>query len=912
MKDIRYSIIIYADEFENFSRCIESILEQKYNLSKIELIVLDAIESNEIKEYVDNLKNDSNVHYQVLKNTNIAEAYNKALKQINGEYVTFINSSIYYPNQDTFKYIEENENDIITLNVCYYDADTEKSTRYKMQPRKTEIINLDEMPYKLHTALEGYFIKRELITFKFDESLYEESRFRFLFDLWNNKREYTYIKGLTVVSTKPFEDNSSKCAIQYNKWWYTDSIKKFILPMLDEYKKTIPAYIQEFTTYLIYAKYNCNIYDRNKGVLSKDEYNEFSNATTEVIKKIDNSYIIQYKGSNVETNDDINSFGLHQFKIARWLRYVFISNKFEKLKLKKKVILTEVDSKNYINIEGIKNKKVVTSNVIGIAENETVNVFAINYRKNKLYFDCTTSIRDYLLDDEIKIYVKYNDKKIAVKQTNFYTLLKAFGETLSRKYAFSFSINVLPQNINKLEIYAEIDGKKIPLKFKYSKVQAHLSNSTRSFWHYKNFVLANKGNHIIIKKANFFNLLGLEIMFDLSKLKNVKNKKRVLKLIALRMLYYVTHPFYKNKHIWLTWDKLYKAGDNGEYIYQYGRKQGRNIYYIIKKDSPDYERLVKQDKKHIIVYNTLKAKLLCLHAETILATHANVISYCGHDGIARHFVSGFFNAEVICIQHGLTIQKIAQFQNRLFDNIKHYCCASQYEVDNILEPLYDFDKSQITLTGLARYDGLKTNDQRIILITPTWRRNVVNSSVAHIKKKHNNNFKNSDYFKIYNNLINDKKLIDAAKKNNYRIIYLLHPAMSGQLEDFDKNDYVDIIPATGDMNYEKILTESSLMVTDYSGVQFDFAYQRKVLVYYHPDKLPPHYDAGGLDYQTMGFGPVCTNETDIVNELCSYMNNNCQIKEEYKKRADKFFAFDDFNNCERIIKAVDKYLEKLK
>ena len=66
--------------------------------------------------------------------------------------------------------------------------------------------------------------------------------------------------------------------------------------------------------------------------------------------------------------------------------------------------------------------------------------------------------------------------------------------------------------------------------------------------------------------------------------------------------------------------------------------------------------------------------------------------------------------------------------------------------------------------------------------------------------------------------------------------------MSAQLEDFDRNDYVELIPATGDMSYEKILTESSLMVTDYSGVQFDFAYQRKPLVYYHPDALPPHYE----------------------------------------------------------------------
>ena len=299
-----------------------------------------------------------------------------------------------------------------------------------------------------------------------------------------------------------------------------------------------------------------------------------------------------------------------------------------------------------------------------------------------------------------------------------------------------------------------------------------------------------------------------------------------------------------------------------------------------------------------------------LHSEVILDTHANVISYCGFDGMARHFVSGLFNPEIICIQHGLTIQDIAQYQNRLFDNIKYYCCASQVEIDNITKPIYDYREDQLCLTGLARYDGLVSKEEKLILITPTWRRNVVNSNIAYVKKNHNDNFKHSDYFTIYNSLINNKELIACAKKYGYKILYLLHPAMSGQLEDFDRNDFVDIVAATGNVNYEDILTRSALMVTDYSGVQFDFAYQRKALVYYHPDSLPPHYDTGALNYETMGFGPICKNEKQIVEELCKNMKNGCKIDPVYKKRADDFFAYDDYNNCERIVEAVDQYIEK--
>jgi CDP-glycerol glycerophosphotransferase (TagB/SpsB family) len=102
------------------------------------------------------------------------------------------------------------------------------------------------------------------------------------------------------------------------------------------------------------------------------------------------------------------------------------------------------------------------------------------------------------------------------------------------------------------------------------------------------------------------------------------------------------------------------------------------------------------------------------------------------------------------------------------------------------------------------------------------------------------------------------------------------------------------------------------MVTDYSGVQFDFAYQRKPIVYYHPNKLPPHYKTGVFDYEKAGFGPVCKEENEIVEELCNYMKNNCKTEKKYIERANKFFYFNDYNNRERIYKACKEYQDSSK
>ena len=160
---------------------------------------------------------------------------------------------------------------------------------------------------------------------------------------------------------------------------------------------------------------------------------------------------------------------------------------------------------------------------------------------------------------------------------------------------------------------------------------------------------------------------------------------------------------------------------------------------------------------------------------------------------------------------------------------------------------------------------------------------------------------------MFNSLINDKRLLDAADRYGYRIKFVLHPIVSPQVDDFDKNDRVDIIPAIGDMSYEKMFCESSLMVTDFSGIQFDFAYMRKPLVYLHHNDIPQHYEEGAYHYDTMSFGEIVHTNDELIDKLIEYMSTGCVMKDTYRRRADEFFAFDDHDNCKRIYTEMIKY-----
>lgn len=380
------------------------------------------------------------------------------------------------------------------------------------------------------------------------------------------------------------------------------------------------------------------------------------------------------------------------------------------------------------------------------------------------------------------------------------------------------------------------------------------------------------------------------------------------KMFGLRALYWLAGPFYRKKNIWITFDKLYKGGDCGEYFYKYmaGRKDaGITPVYVIRQDAPDYRRLTREGLSPA-AYRSTKQRLQYLYASMVFGTHSGVHSFCGLNNWEIQFLQDRLRAVNTCIQHGLSVQELSADSNRCVNNNKRYYCASKNEIENLSGPKYDYDPRVLRLTGIPRYDGLTDREQRQILITPTWRNYIAMPSVMGRARPYNPDFKNTDYYKTFQNLLGNKKLAQKAKETGYRIVYLLHPVISAQRDDFQPGEGIEILSAL-ESDYEKLLTEASLMVTDYSGVQFDFAYMRKPILYYHPPQLPPHYGDGGFAYESQGFGEICREEQELVALLCDYMDSGCRLKELYRQREDSFFAFNDKESCRRIFEDALAY-----
>lgn len=903
MKKLSVLLYVDTDKRNETERCINSIFETLgLKTEQIQLIWLNAVAKEVYQLYLDELqkKYSKSIEFLDVCGLEGPQAYNRGITLCKGEYLLFLNNSCWL-SAHAGKLLNDQKENLISIQP-YYRGNEGENRIYKVSPYENGHKNAQQNCMDIQLMLQAYLIRNEFLNdLYFAEELHEEAYVHMVLRLLEkNSGCFFYEDQYACYYEEPLEDDQEFCPLFEKKWWYQDSLSNFLIPFMQEmkkkYSKKIPVYLQMATYYLLCVKYKVNLSGKDKQLLDQEEVQQFYETTCELLTLIDNSIIYQ--------NDD-----LVKCKLPRALRTCFLRGKAKKLGME----IVTADTEGRITCSYLQNGELLNESEVQIGDlnNEVLNIRIINYQKGMLEIGGFFQGAAFLEEGSFRINGKISGEEnqcISADTNDVYSLLKCFGITYAKKYPVQFWIPVDQLLKKGISFYVNYGERDYLLKLKFTSMSSRLlTNSRRAYWRFEQdrYILSRWNQQLRVEKYNRRNILKHEIFLNLVLLKQ-KPHLEAFTCVFMRNWYWITRPFYRKKRIWLTFDKLYKGGDNGEYFFQYCQNEQKEVdcYYVINKDASDRKRLKQQHGRRVIYANTWKCRLMALRAEAIMATHAGTAAYLGFPVKLHKYFKDLFQADNICIQHGLSIQKIANFQNRWYANTKLYCLASPFERNNVAHPIYGYTSEMLRMTGLARYDGLKNNEQRQILITPTWRKNIVHTKGVGMTNNHNHHFKETAYFRIYNSLINDETFISCAKENNYKIVFLLHPAMSAQMEDYDKNDYVKLLQATGDMSYEKILTESSLMVTDYSGVQFDFAYQRKPLLYYHPDELPPHYTEGGLIYSTMGFGPICTTHKQIIENLCHYMKTGCHMEEEYKKRADVFFAFDDYDNAKRIYEEV--------
>ena len=382
-----------------------------------------------------------------------------------------------------------------------------------------------------------------------------------------------------------------------------------------------------------------------------------------------------------------------------------------------------------------------------------------------------------------------------------------------------------------------------------------------------------------------------------------KLKKRLMQ-IKIIIIYYACVLFVKifnikNDDVWLISERGDEARDNGYAFYKFLKENHPeiNVKFIISKKSQDRGKINQED---IINYRSINHYLYYITSGYLISTHTQGTAPEFHSFTKLDRKKMLHNkGKNVFLQHGITKDYIPIMNKENNPSLNLLICGAKEEYD-FLKKVLGFNDKEIKYTGFARFDYLNGNVKRQILLMPTWRNYLYNFN--------ENKFKKSEYFKKYYDLLNDEQLNEILEKNNIDLIFYPHYEIQKFIHLFNTKSKKIKIASIENYDVQELLIESSILITDYSSVFFDFAYMKKITLYYHFDYekyRKTQYQEGYFDYEKDGFGPILRDEKELVKELEDYIHNN-KIKDKYLKRINNFFRLNDKNNSERIFEEIKK------
>ena len=513
--------------------------------------------------------------------------------------------------------------------------------------------------------------------------------------------------------------------------------------------------------------------------------------------------------------------------------------------------------------------------------------------------DCVTVEGSQLVPlvglDEPKIYLKVDKQLIPTEKNDFSQPIRSSGVDIAKRVWFKGKVKLPASNVGIVTQYGELTVNQKVVFGKHAPI-----GLPQSYYCHEGYIIQPSSTGFVIKPGGMFKKITREFKFCRFL---AKKDFRLISSVILRRLACHFLRLVLPKNIWLVTDKANKAGDNGEALFEYLVKNKAKIgctpIFAISKSSPDYERIKKIGP--VIPYMSEWHKLIHLVA-------TRTISAYSHDEITSPFLkkSAYFadllqRSKIVFLQHGIIKDDVSKGLNRPHKNFALFVTSAQREAESIRSGNYGYDPEQVILTGLPRYDYLVSNCEKHITIMPTWRRNLVGSYSAKTSQwSPLPNFKESLFYKFYDELLNSKELLDKADELGYQIRFLPHPVffIYNNLLNFDKR----VLVYADDVSYRDVYAKSELVVTDFSSAVFDFVYLGKPVIYCHFDTN--HYNDGYFDYERDGFGEVEHTVPATVSRIIEYMENNCKIKDLYAKRVADFFAFNDRKNCERVVEKI--------
>ncbi|WP_236951259.1 CDP-glycerol glycerophosphotransferase family protein [Methanosphaera sp. BMS] len=877
-KSFKFSIVMAINTEKYIKEALNSVINQNIGFEEnVQLILVNDCKNRLLDSILSSYKNQypENIITLSTDNKGVSFARNAGLIYAEGEYINFLDSDDYLSENclnDVYKFFEnkKTEIDVISIPMEYFDRE-EKPHELNYKYSKTRVINLDKTPNNIQQSIASSFIKKEVLKkYSFDDELVTSEDALMINLILLEKRKYGVVDNATYYFRRRFSEDAITDIVKDDKRFYTPRLEHFHKYLIDyctqKYKK-VPEFIQFMLVSDLEGIFSIPEFDIFDDETEKEEfwsyfdsqgYNLFNYISDKAISK------------NRNINRNIKSY----FRYLKQGSYEIIKNKNDIVVMKTGKYTIDTLNKHKIWFDIIdfrKEKLIMSGHMVSNFASDSIKIRLVKDGVDYQYYDC--EFIEYSQPDRMNV------KYLGIDWVYDYN----FNVTVPLKDIYNVNLHyeVIYDENDVETIFTPGIGFRVPSGL--TEFNTYFVKGSRIiFYRYKT---------IFIRPYSYSSMLKHE-KYDMRLIKESK-LDGYLYILFIRMLYMVLYPFMKNKRIWTVNDRIDNVDENGMHLFRYLNKQDDGIkkYYIISKDCEQYDELSKEFD-NLLIHRSFKHKIVYLFSEKTISAFLNESFFnpfwIDDNYDYRKLYCNLITTDRYFLQHGVISCDLTNHIKRYKYNLALIVTSADAERQSFFDLKYNYPETVVQALGLPRYDNLTSDEtKKQLVFLPTWRSYL---------DKDESLFIHSDYYHTINSLINNDKLHEILEKYDYEFIFKPHPELIKHMDKFDNKGYYK---DASEVSFQDIFRESSLLISDFSSVVFDFVYLKKPIIYYQPND-DYHFDEAYFDYESMGFGEVIKDENELIELIERYFKKNCEMDVKYKERVDTFFKYNDKNNCKRV------------
>lgn len=861
----RVSVIVPIYNAEEFLRdCLDSLVNQTIAQEEMQVLLIDDGSTDKSADIcMEYCAVHNNFKYKRIENSGVSAARNCGLKMAEGKYIMYLDSDDELTAvsvksvTDFFDTVYEQVDAVAYFMQPYKGGELLiPPARYRKVLTYQGVFDLEENPYVTQTTMNICVKNRFSDNILFNEKMECHEDQEYINRILMDKLRIGYCPSACYMYNR---GNENSCvSTKTHSYYLFELTVTFFENLFSMYEDKVPKYYQAMFFHGLRWKL-----EARKLYPFHYEKEEFKAAMKRIKKLL----------ARVDTDIIVNNPSIQKSHIHYWLN-----------------LKPNVYPMPYIDREAAD----VVAEGRTIERNKRVSIRLLRITRLeggrfRIRCDFSMGIFNFMKKAPAVYAIENGERKQKLK---LYRSTNSYVDTdimTNKVYGFEYTFD--PAEVNRLSFKAVIDSYSFDAKINFSPF-AVLRHKDR-FYSFAagSYSVSFFNDSLIFEKKTDDELRSLELL----------NAKKFFRDAYSYELKCTAIERRAKSRIWLYSDAFGTAKGNAYYQFlnDFAHDDGVERYYVYT-GSPDKEPSLfsEEQRKHLVKFGSYEHRVLYLSAQIVFIS-----------AWEREKFSPFFSESeemnYIDIEHFKTVylqNDILNFtcpdrfsaERTLCDKI---VVSSPFEVEN-LTGKYRFKEDELIKTGMPKLDfldqNLKAGDR--ILFAPGWRSYFsIDGGTEKISIK---SLENSDYYKGIKVFLSDERLHETLEK-------------SGVVLDFKPPCDCELFRALLEKGSDRINLikedikpeEYKLLITDFSGLAFDFAFISRSVLYFVPDY--PQFKSGMGRFRELdlpfekAFGPFAQNADTAVAEFLKLAETGYKPDPVYEERMSGFYF--PIKNCSEEI-----------